>query len=100
MPMDPVRPTMTMDLAIFCPPRRGDSTGETRTSGNQDGLAGRLAAFEVDMRLCCFGQRIALVDGDLHLAALDHLEQRLGRGFEVGARRGVGAETGAREIER
>ena len=52
------------------------------------------------MRLGGLGQRIVLVDGDLYLAALDHLEQRLGAGFEILAGGGVGAEARARQIER
>src|SRR5476649_1770183 len=85
MPIEPVRPTMTIRP---CP-----------GSGDDDGLTGGLAAFEVDMRLAGLGQRIALVDGDLDLLVLHQLEQRLGRRFEGLAVGRVGTEAGTREIE-
>src|SRR4030081_3880118 len=61
MPMDPVRPTIIIERCT-----------SALVPGHQDGLAGRLAPLEIDMVLRRLAQRIALVDGDLHLAALDH----------------------------
>src|ERR1044072_278793 len=69
-------------------------------SGNQDGLPGGLARLEVDVGLRRLAQRVVLVDGDLDLAALDHLEQRLGAGLEVLAGGGIGAEAGPSQVER
>src|SRR5712672_2635989 len=51
--------------------------------------AGGLARFEVPVRLCCVLQPVSLVDFDLDLAGLHYVEQFLGGGFEILARRGI-----------
>ena len=68
--------------------------------GNDHRLPRGLARDQVDVSLRRVGQRIALVDGDLHLATLDHAEQFSGRSLQFGASGVVGAEAGTREVQR
>src|SRR6516225_4402249 len=68
--------------------------------GDHDNRAGRLTAFEIAMDLLRLRERISMVDLDLHLTGLHHVEELLGRRLEVGSARGVSEESRPGHVER
>src|SRR4051812_179936 len=69
-------------------------------SRQHDRRAGRLAAFEVAVDLLSLSEWIRAVDLDLYFAGANDIKEVARRGFEIGARRSVGGERRARDIQR
>src|SRR5262245_47632042 len=81
-------------------PRASSASSSKQTLGDQDHRTGGLASLEVAVRLRRVVEPVLLRGLDLHLARLDHVEQVVRALHQVGARRDVGGERGARDVER
>src|SRR4051794_17825044 len=74
--------------------------GETMFLRLQQYLAGRLAAFQVAMRLLCLFQFVDPADAQLEFSRADHVEHVAGTLFQLGARGDVMEQAWPRQEQR